>query len=51
VKVCPTPMKTCFTTRKRALQAASRVRYKQGGERMRAYRCNCGQYHLTTQQK
>lgn len=43
---CPTPTKTAFGSEGAAKKSRPARRNK--GQRMRAYRCECGQWHLTT---
>lgn len=49
MRTCPHPEKRAYRTKQRALQAGNRL-YAMGAElRMRAYKCVCGQWHLTKQ--
>lgn len=43
---CPTPAKTVYFERKAAKQAARRS--LSHGKRLRAYKCPCGRFHLTS---
>lgn len=45
---CPTPDKTAYWTRRRALRALVAARRKHWPQR-RIYQCACGAWHLTSQ--
>lgn len=45
VKLCPTPTKVAYQS-KTAANAAKHA--GSNGKRMRAYRCDCGRYHLAS---
>lgn len=48
-KPCPHPEKRRYATKARARQAAGRLHAMGAELRMRAYRCRCGEWHLTKQ--
>lgn len=52
MSVCPTPAKWAFPSRRAAITQAKRYTKKplKDGQ-MRAYRCSCGAWHLTSMTK
>lgn len=44
---CPTPTKTAHRTEKAALREAKSVQRRRG-EYMEPYRCQCGNFHVTS---
>lgn len=49
-RVCTTPWKHAYATKQRALQSAGR-RAGKAFARLRAYRCSCRAWHLTSQEE
>ncbi len=45
--LCPTPWKMRFTSRRMALDLSRRARSGTKGQ-LRPYRCECGNWHLST---
>lgn len=46
-RVCPNPFKTGYASKAGALQSAARRGRSSEHKPLRAYRCECGEWHLT----